>query len=186
MKPILNTYQWLVMPSIIVIIFLSIHVAQSYWQSESEKVDDEQRNQILEQVKNLAVDVNKTVDVASSQIIAGSDRNYEALLNVTSQNEQNRNEGEVQQARQSNASLAVFLPLLLDTDEDIEQIKRAMNISELPDDKIHIRYNGTFITVTNDRFNGTLDIPNFNITSSQSVLGNETTIQTNTTDDFIE
>jgi hypothetical protein len=53
----------------------------------------------------------------------------------------------------------ISIPLILDTDEDIEQMKTKLNITrDSPDDKIHIDVNTTHITIDNGT---TIEIADF-------------------------
>lgn len=139
-----------------------------------EQLREEQSDARFTQIFDSINDTANTINSTANNINAKADRNFKQLANVSEQ-------GAEQREAINNASLAVFLPLLLDTDEDIEQVKDALNISDLPKDLIHIDYNGTFITVTNDRFNGTIDIPEFNVTGAQITLDDAAATQNNNT-----
>jgi hypothetical protein len=58
-----------------------------------------------------------------------------------------------------NQTIGIFMPVLLDIDEDIEQIKRALKITAgKSDDLWYIRFNNTHLNINNQTF---IFVPNF-------------------------
>jgi hypothetical protein len=124
--------------------------------------DNEQDNRlqslILNNQKYLQSQTANTT-VQNEKIIENTDKNFKAVINASKK-------GELDRARAGNSTLALFLPLILDTDEDIEQIKRALNITrDQPADRIKIDFNGTHVTIDNANVTSTFRIPIYERTS---------------------
>lgn len=98
-------------------------------------------NTIVKEAVNIAKDVEKKAD-----------RNLIATLRLA----EIRREADMER---SNATIGLFLPVLLDIDEDIEQLKTVHNITRgALGDLLFIDYNGTHLKIQNDT---TIAIPDF-------------------------
>jgi hypothetical protein len=90
--------------------------------------------------------------IIAKQTSGKADRNFVA---TTDSAESRRVSDQVR----GNQTIGIFLPMLLDVDEDIEQIKRHLNISSGGDDDLwYIRFNGSHLNINNQTF---ISIPNF-------------------------
>lgn len=127
-------------------------------EQEKQAVDNEKDNRLQQKIsgnQKYISDLAVNVTEQNKKIIENSDRNFQAVINASMR-------GEADRARAGNSTLALFLPLILDTDEDIEQIKRVLNITrEEPADRIRIDFNGTHVRIENANKTSIFRIPTF-------------------------
>lgn len=109
---------------------------------------------------------------ATKDIAQKTDRNF----NVSVSNFIDR---QITDQKRGNTTIGIILPVLLDIDEDVEQIKTALNISRgTQEDLLIMNYNGSHLDINNAT---TILVPNFrellgvqNLTGTANVLGNTT------------
>jgi hypothetical protein len=112
------------------------------------------------------VAINETREVADK-----ADRNFNATTGAAE-------DRRISDQKRGNATIGLFLPVLLDIDEDVEQLKAKQNITRgiSPEDLLVIDFNGTHLNINNST---SIFVPSFrellgatNASGNADILGN--------------
>jgi hypothetical protein len=116
-----------------------------------------------------ALEASTEAVIVAKSVSDKSDRNFNA---TTSAAEYKRESDQ----KRGNATIGLFLPVLLDVEEDIEQLKARHNVTRgQPDDLLVIDFNGSYLNINNQT---SIFVPNFrellgatNASGNADVLG---------------